>query len=159
MHVIRHILLASLLCILGCSALDDPLSAIERRQIVAARARWNASSVRNAYRYEVRQSCFCPPEVISWNTVTVIDGVVVEVRNGGGALVPEAQWRLFLTVDRIFTLLEQPSETELEDVRVAFDAQVGYPLAVEFRYSSRIADAGLMVSARNLVPAPVPAGR
>jgi len=134
----------------GCSGAEDPLSRREIRELVSARARWNNSPVRNGYAYEVRQSCFCPTEITVWSSVTVIDGVVVDVRTERGEPVPRNLWASFATVDRLFATLDPTGDAYLEDITVRFDPQYGYPVELAFVYSSQIADANVAYNARNL---------
>lgn len=159
MRTVRYTLLALLLILSGCSGIEDPLSTRELRELVSARTRWNASPVRTAYRYEVRQSCFCPSEFVTWNTVTVIDGVVVEVRTEEGSLAPQSLWSAYPTVERLFLALTESQEDEyLDEVTVRFDPQYGYPLEMNFITSPEIADGGGAYFARNLRAAARPSG-
>jgi hypothetical protein len=151
-HVSRMLLVLSLLAV-GCSGIEDPLSRREIRELVSARARWNSSPARNAYTYDVRQSCFCPVEVTVWNSLTVIDGVIVDVRTERGEPVPRSLWPQFSTVDRLFARIEVTDDSYLEDIIVRFDTQYGYPVEMNFVYSPQIADAGIAYYARDLRPA------
>lgn len=148
----RQACLALLVLVAGCDGMDDPLSRRERRELTSARARWNSSPVRTAYRYDLRVLCFCPPEITNWNTITVIDGLITGVVNERGEPVPRERWNLYSTVDRLFFLLDQPKNEYLEDITVKFDAQYGHPVEISYIYSQGIADAGAVYSARNLQP-------
>jgi Family of unknown function (DUF6174) len=148
-HARRTLLVLALLTS-GCTGVEDPLSRSETRAFISARARWNNSAVRTAYTYEFRQSCFCQPEITVWNRVTVIDGVVTDVRTERGDTVPRNLWALFPTVDRLFARLETTTDTYLEDITVRFDPQYGYPVEMNFLYGPQIADAGAAYYARNL---------
>ena len=150
MRSVSRLLIVLSLLALGCSGTEDPLSRRETRELVSARARWNNSPVRNAYSYDIRQLCFCPIEITVWSSVTVIDGVVVDVRTERGDPVPRYLWASFATVDRLFATLQAPSDAYLEDITVRFDPRYGYPVELTFVYSSGIADAGVAYSARNL---------
>ena len=150
MRLAHRTLLALSLVLAGCSGFEDPLSRGERRELTRARARWNSSPVRAAYRYELRQSCFCPPEITTFNTITVIDGVVVDVRNERGEQVARNLWAQFATVEQLFARLDANYASELEDITVRFDPQYGYPVEMTFDYGPNIADAGASYTARNL---------
>ncbi len=134
----------------ACGGAENPLSRRETREFISARARWNNSPVRNAYTYEVRQLCFCPIEITVWSSVTVVDGLVVDVRTVGGEPIPRNLWAMFATVDRLFATLEATRDAYLEDITVRFDPQYGYPVELAFVYNSGIADAGVTYNARNL---------
>ncbi len=151
MHRVPRTLAALTLLLTACSGIEDPLSRHEKRELVSARARWNNSPVRNAYRYDVRQSCFCPVEITRWNTLTVIDGVVTDVKTETGEAVPRDRWGSYATVERLFSTLEVERDTQLEDITVRFDAKYGYPLEMNFIYGPQIADGGGAFFARNLM--------
>ncbi len=146
----RQACLALALLLGGCSGLEDPLSGRELRELTRARARWNSSPVRTAYRYDLRVSCFCPPEITNWNTITVIDGLITGVVTEQGQPLPRERWNLYATVDRLFALLDQPNDEYLEDITVKFDQQYGHPLEMSFLYGPQIADAGANYFVRNL---------
>lgn len=148
-HFSRALLALSLVAA-GCGVLDDPLSRREQRELTSARARWNSSALRDAYVYEVRQSCFCPPTVLNWHVVTVVGNVVVNVVDERGGPVDRSQWPFFDTVDRRFARLEATYESYLKDITVRFDPQYGYPVEMTFEYDQGIADAGGAFYARNL---------
>lgn len=152
MRIRLRSLLTTCLLLAACGG-DGPLSIREVREIQLARARWLAAPVRMAYRYEVRQSCFCPSEFTRWNTVTVVNDVVIDVRvTDTEAAVPAAQWGSYPTVERLFTSLNLENSDYLDDVTVRFDAQYGYPVEVVFVASPEIADGGGGYFARNLQP-------
>ena len=161
MYPVRQIVLAlSLLVAGGCSITTAPFSGAERRELVKARIRWEASPARNAYRYEVRQSCFCPEEFVRWNTITVVNGAIVDVRTTEGVPVPSARWESYLTVERLFSILDTGTDDRyLEDVVVRFDPVHGYPTEMTFTTSPEIADGGGATYARNLVPVQLPLQR
>lgn len=152
MYRVQRTLLTLTLALLmsGCRGIEDPLSRSETRAFISARARWNNSPVRAAYTYEFRQSCFCPTEITVWNRITVIDGVVTDVRTERGDTVPRNLWALFPTVDRLFARLETTSDTYLVDIIVRFDPQYGYPVEMNFVYGQQIADADASYYARSL---------
>jgi Family of unknown function (DUF6174) len=140
----------AVLLLTGCEQMTDPLSPSEVRALSIARAKWNGSSIRDGYQYQVRQSCFCPPEATEWHTISVRNGVVVGVKKADGTVVPSDRWSWYRTVDQLFEQLLRTGESELEDITVQFDAQYGYPVEMNFLYSTRILDAGGAIYARNM---------
>jgi hypothetical protein len=148
-------LLAAALLGTACSG-DTLLSFGETRNLLQGEARWTASPARNAYRYEVRQVCFCPVELSRWTVVEVRDGVVVSARTLTGQELPP-EWReSFPTVERLFSFLRPADRRDLEQMEAEFDQRHGYPTFISLGYNPRIADAGLTVYARNLVAIPAP---
>jgi hypothetical protein len=156
MRRIAQSLLALSILAAGCGGKDGPLSPKETREVISAQARWNSSPVRSAYTYEIVLNCFCGSEVTTWNTVTVIDGAVVNVVSNNGTQVDPRLWTSFPTIDRLFALLLIDTSRQLVDIRARFDAQYGYPVEASFEYSPEIQDAGLSFSARNLRPVALP---
>jgi hypothetical protein len=150
MRASRLITIALSLLSTGCEDLNGPISGRELKEIARARVLWNGSQVRHAYRYELRQGCFCPPEITSWNTITVIDGVITDVRSERGDAVPRNRWGLFATVDELFASLADRQSADVKDITVRFDPRYGYPVEMSFIYPSDFLDAGNTYSARNL---------
>lgn len=147
--------LIALFLLVGACADDGPLSIPEIRAIQAARARWVASPVRAAYRFEVRQSCFCTEESVRWNTVTVINDTITDVRaTQSGEVVPAARRSTYLTVEKMFAVLSNRDGEFLQDVQVRFDPQYGYPVEINIVTTPEMADGDQAIFARNLQPLP-----
>lgn len=152
MFRLRGLAIALLVLVAGCAD-DGPLSIKEIREVQAARARWLTSPVRAAYRFEVRQSCYCPEEFVRWNTVTVINDTIIDVRaTQSGEVVPAARRSSYLTVEKMFASLPTAGDEYLVDVQVRFDRQDGYPVEISVVGRPEIADGGWSVFARNLQP-------
>jgi len=128
-------LTAALAVAAGCS--NAPTAADWRRDIAAARARWTATGIAD-YTFSVARSCNCSASVRPI-TVTVVAGAFssgVYADNTGGA-VDTTQYRDFLTVDRLFTYMEQ-----LVD---------GGPFAFNAEYSSSGIPTSVVVNPQRLV--------
>jgi hypothetical protein len=143
----------ALLLFVACRS-EGIISPDEARALEVGRATWNSSSVRNAYRFETRQVCFCPREFAQWHTVEVRNGAVVAVTLADGTQMPEPYRDGVHTVDELFELLATERPPELRNIDMEFDRSYGYPTFVSFGYDPKLADAGLSVFARNLTPLP-----
>jgi len=158
LRTVRRMLVVLPLLVAGCGGDDGPLSSRERNELARARVRWNASVARDAYRYEIRLSCFCPSELGQWNTVTVVNGLVTAVVSGRGDVVPPAEWGQYTTVDRLFAVIDARDDPYLADVQARYDSQYGYPVEVSFTARPGLADSDITYFARNLQPIPVTRG-
>ena len=76
----RIVLLAAL-TLIGCTNSLDPW---ERNEFRLAERKWNAAGIED-YRYEMRTSCFCPPEDHEWAVVEVRNNQVVSARGRSGS--------------------------------------------------------------------------
>ena len=125
------------------AACESPLSPAELRALAQAEAQWTARSFQD-YVIEVRQACFCPPEVTQWARVEVIAGAVNRVvLLDSGAEVPSDQRGRFPTVEQIFNYIRSARDDDwLKDVVVEFDREFGFPTYVSFVPKPAILDAG-----------------
>ena len=147
----RSLSIAGLLFFQACAG---PVSPRESEQLRNAERRWARANIDN-YTFEMRSSCFCPPEVYEWAVVEVRDGIVVAARTLGGAPLSGFGLTSRKTVEQLFDQAHARYDW-LEDIDFEFDDVLGYPLFVELRSKSTIADAGVRYEARNLVPLSVP---
>jgi hypothetical protein len=151
--------LGILLGILTGSACDNSsiFDAQDLARVAKAEARWKARAFPD-YTYEIRVSCFCPPEVNQWTRVTVRNGVVTAAE----AVDPQAQFPITTLqywdpIDTLFadlrrTMTEKDAQWYLEAVIADFDAELGYPTNIEYRAKRNIADGGSVFSLRNVLP-------
>jgi hypothetical protein len=151
--------LGILLGILTGNACDNSsiFDAQDLARVAKAEARWKARAFPD-YTYEIRVSCFCPPEVNQWTRVTVRNGVVTAAE----AVDPQAQFPITTLqywdpIDTLFadlrrTMTEKDAQWYLEAVIADFDAELGYPTNIEYRAKRNIADGGSVFSLRNVLP-------
>jgi hypothetical protein len=122
-----------------------------------ARARWDARPFAD-YSYEIRTSCFCPPEINRWARVSVRNGVVVDV----DPVEPDPNFPIttllwWHPIDSVFANLyramsESRMESYFEAIVVDYDSALGYPTSIEYRAKSNIADGGSSLSLRDVRP-------
>ena len=127
------------------------------RRLVHAKERW-ASRPFADYTYEIRTSCFCPPEVNQWSRVEVRNNVVVDVDavdpDPGFPITTLSYWQ---PIDTLFADIERAMagsgfSSVYAEVNVTYDAQFGFPTSIEYVSKPTIADAGASISVRNVVP-------
>lgn len=136
----------------GCQDNDGLLSPNETRELIRAYAKWRASPVRNAYSYETRQVCFCPPDVFRWHRVSVRNDSIVEVRDvASGQVIPRERYS-FLTVDGLFGVIAREPDEYAADISVTFDPTLGFPTRIDLTGKPIIADYGLAIEARDVRP-------
>ena len=143
--------LVAVLAVAACGG--SPFSPEEYREAARALARWEARGFTD-YAYEIRSSCFCPPDLTQWARVEVRGGVVTEVRSvATGVVLAESLYSMWSPIDELFTwLLREHDDDHLVDVRADFDRGLGYPTYISFGYDSSVMDAGATYYLRNVVP-------
>ena len=140
----------------------DLTSAVDARDLAAlakAESRWKARPFTD-YSYEIRISCFCPPEINQWTRVTVRDGAVTAAE----AVDPDPRFPIttlqyWQPIDSVFSDLfdamrTASSQTYLDAIIVDYDPVLGYPTNIEYRAKSNVADGGAVYSLRNVQPLP-----
>lgn len=154
---IKRLVLIPILAIVAGSALacGSPLSPGESRELNEAEARWAARPFQ-AYAFEMRLGCFCPPIVTDWSRVEVVNGSVARVVVlESGTEVSAGERVYFRTVEQLFDDIRQASRQEwVRDVVVRFDAELGYPTLIRLVPEEGILDAGSEHHLRNAAALP-----
>ena len=127
------------------------------RRLAEAKLLW-ASRPFTDYTYEIRTSCFCPPEVSQWSRVEVRNGVVVDV----DAVDPDPDFPIttlsyWQPIDTLFAGIERAIANSgftsvYARVEVTYDSRLGFPTSIDYVSKPNIADAGASISVRNVVP-------
>jgi hypothetical protein len=148
-------LVLALAAVLGLSAagcgLTGPSDALdrERERLNQARAQWRSQGFPD-YRYTFQRSCFCAPASLEPAVVTVRGGAVVAVdRVTDGAVLDPS---FYYTVEGLFGLLEEAIDGDAAELRVEYDAALGYPRSAFIDRSAMIADEELGFEVSNLQP-------
>lgn len=126
---------AALLLTGGCT---DPTSPEEA--LTAAQARWNGAAVSD-YAFDLQRSCFCAPVVTRPVTITVAGGQFVSaVYADSGTLADTALFRDYLTVPRLFDLVQRSLDAKPDSAAISYDPAIGYPVQVWIDVSHSMAD-------------------
>jgi hypothetical protein len=132
---------AALCLAAALAAVTPPAPASADGALDAARAKWRAAKLEN-YEYGYHKFCEChrdsPPETV----VSVHDGKVVNVRHrpvGSTAEVPAAakNFEFYWTIDGLFELIAAV-EARKAEVRVQYDATLGYPTELYIDYDKNL---------------------
>ena len=129
----------------------------DMRRLAQAKARWESRPFTD-YSYEIRTSCFCPPEINQWARVEVRNGVVVDV----DAVVPDPNFPIstisyWQPIDSLFSNIHRAMTTSTfssaySSVDVSYDSRLGYPTSIEYVSKPTVMDAGALISVRNVIP-------
>src|SRR5688500_20269278 len=84
--------------IAGCS---NSIGPVELRQLVEAESRWKSRGIPS-YTFEMRTSCFGPPEITERAALEVRDGKIVSARTLTGTPLTEISHESRKTVDETF---------------------------------------------------------
>ena len=145
--MIRGTVIYAFLAIAACSNSIGPLAL---RQLAQAESRWKSRGIQD-YTFEMRTSCFCPPEITEWAVVEVRDGKIVSARTLTGTPLTGISLDSRKTVEELFDAARPPYQEWVGDVEFDFHTELGYPLRVNLMGKRNIADAGTLYEARNLV--------
>ena len=125
------------------------------RRLDDAEARWDARPFAD-YSFEIRTSCFCPPEMNQWTRVAVRNGVVVDA----DAVEPDPNFpittlTLWQPIDSLFSRLRRVMssgafESPYADIKVTYDPELGYPTRIEYIEKPTVADAAATITVRNV---------
>ena len=154
--LVKRTALSGALVAAGCDS-SSVVGLRDFARFAEARARWDARPFGD-YSYEIRTSCFCPPEINRWTRVSVRSGVVVDADpvepDPSYPITTLAYWH---PIDTLFESLrramsESGSQSYLEAIVVDYDSELGYPTSIEYRAKSNVADGGSSLSLRNVGP-------
>ena len=98
-----------------------------QKRLDEARAKWKAQAPRS-YRYELRRTCFCPPQ----------KGVTVIVRGGRIVKYPE-DLKSVASVPRLFRAIQEAIDDKVVDLDVSY-AKRGFPKSLYVDRSQYVAD-------------------
>jgi hypothetical protein len=148
--------IAVLIAMGGCdsSRLSGPRDVA---RLNAAEARWLDRPFED-YRYEIRTSCFCGPDVTRWTRVTVQGGAVVAAEPvEPDPALPVTSLEYWQPIDSLFArlrraLVERESGEFYAAIVAEYDPALGYPVLIEYRAQPYIADGGATHWLRNVVP-------
>jgi hypothetical protein len=132
------------------------LSACQANSDLATnREKWNAAGV-NHYTFELLVSCFCPFSEIMPITVEVKDGQIVSMTDVNGQAV-EGEFAQYIeeaaSMDRLFALAEK-NAAEADEIQVTYDAQYGFPAAINVDFIKLAVDDEISYYVNNFKPLP-----
>ncbi len=142
-------ILVPLLVIAG-AACGTPLGPYDVRALRDAEALWKRQNIDD-YRFEMRTSCFCPPEITEWAIVEVHDDKVVGARSLDGVALSGIALTSRKTVNGLFAEVKADRGDWVADVELEFHDEWGYPTRILFESDQSVTDAGVIYEARNLI--------
>jgi hypothetical protein len=161
MRCSQSLVLKTVLGIAGLAAAACNSSGIvgprDLARLAQAEARWEARPFAD-YSYEIRISCFCPPEINRWTRVSVRNGAVVDAE----AVEPDPQFPIttiqwWQPIDSLFATLHRAMTTDsfssvYARIVVDYDKELGYPVHIEYVEKPTVADAAATIDIRNVAP-------
>ncbi len=119
------------------------------------REKWNAAKVTH-YTFELMISCFCPFSEIMPITVEVKDGEIVSMTDVNGKAV-EGEFAQYIeeaaSIERLFALAEK-NASEADEIEVTYDAQYGFPSAINIDFIKLAVDDEISYYVNNFKPLP-----
>jgi hypothetical protein len=101
---------------------------------------WAAQNIAD-YKYTLRISCFCPPEVVG--------PVVIEVRNRAAASVTVVEsgepanaqyFSRYDTVEKLFAVIQAAMDDNADSISVTYDSALGYPTHISIDHAKMAID-------------------
>ena len=149
------VLTAGISLAVACNS--DLVGPGDLRELAQAQAKWKARGFAD-YSYEIKTACFCPPEIGQWARVSVRADVVVDVQpveTDPAWPITYQQW--WQPIDSLFASIRQHmTESSLQSayaaIIVTYDDALAYPTRIEYRGKPNVADAGAIITVRNVIP-------
>ena len=118
-----------------------------------AKARWDQSGIAK-YTFTVKISCFCG--TIAPIRVTVVNDVPTSVvfADSTAVAADTTQYRSYLTIDRIFTVIQGSLDQNPSKFVASYDGATGYPKTVTIDPKATVADDELGIQVMSLTPNP-----
>ena len=149
---LQAVFLILMLALHGCAVLEPEPDAADRRALSRARALWQRVGP-SSYRYVYARRCGeCSPYATRAAWVTVSRGLVVDAAYVEGNEPINEGPQAFGTVDSLFALVQRAYDEHAADVRVQYDATLGYPTDVWVDWRRDMADEEGGFSASALTP-------
>jgi hypothetical protein len=138
-----------LLAVAGCSDAAGPdLFDLARNQ-----AKWSSNGP-DVYQFDFHRSCFCPDESLHRVRIVVDDGVVqsaYDLDTQQPVATDQVERFYRITVDSLFGVVWDARE-RADEIRVEFDAALGYPRHIQIDYITNGVDDELSLRAEHLTP-------
>ncbi|MEP6472876.1 MAG: DUF6174 domain-containing protein [Gemmatimonadota bacterium] len=144
------------LAVFGCST-----SVFEGSQnsLAEANTRWHAAGVAN-YDFDFQRTCFCVTALTRPVTISVrSDTVVSVIYSDSGTVADSAEFRDFLTIDRVFAFLHRTLNQGPAGFTTAYHERYGFPALVVIDFDSDVEDDGLTLRIDALRPVDAAASR
>ncbi|CAK8723146.1 Lipoprotein [Candidatus Electrothrix laxa] len=140
MKIIQLVVLAAIVSIFGCTHPMSPPSTGNPDQdaLNSHRTLWKNANLSN-YTYTYKRMCFCPPEEDI--TVTVQYGNVnaASYYPSNNPVLPERLDDLS-TVEELFQLIQKAITSEVAQLDVTYNADLGYPEHIFIDVDKQMAD-------------------
>ena len=128
----------------------SPLSPTELTRLAVSEQRWASRGFAD-YSIETLASCFCPSELTTWARIEVVNGQVHRATLlATGEVITDSRLAYWHTVEELFASIRRANDDEsLTDIRVSYDATLGFPTSVTWIPEEGILDAGGSQTLRN----------
>jgi hypothetical protein len=138
------------LALLLLGSCSSPTGATEWTALAAAEARWESERPAN-YAFELRRSCFCPPEYVQWHRVEVHGEAITGLTNvETGAPVPADRWGEWATVDGLFAQIRGfLTSAVFGRIEGDYHPDLGFPTSIDLIAREGVADAGMTITIRS----------
>jgi hypothetical protein len=143
--------LLALVFMMACSS--SPLDE-SRSEFDQAQARWRAAAATD-YDFDLQHLCYCADPATRPVTISVRGGVFHSIAYADSGTAADTTWfRDYLTIDRLFALLQRTLDGKPARFTASYHAELGYPDRVDVDPISGAADDEFSLRITKLRPPP-----
>lgn len=142
------------LLLLGLAACSTSFFEGSQTSLAEANARWKGAGI-SSYDFDFQRTCFCAGPLTRGVTISVrSDTFVAIVYTDSGTVADSAEFRDFLTIDRIFAYLHRTLNAGPASFTTAYHEAFGFPALAVIDFDSEVEDDGLTIRINAFRPMP-----
>jgi hypothetical protein len=131
----------------GETPAPDRSNAVQLQQ---NRQLWRSQNISN-YRYTLRVSCFCTPEVTQPVVIEVRNNRVTSITSANtGQPVNSEYFKQYNSIPKLFNLVQSAIAKKADSISVTYHPSLGYPTQINIDYSAQMADEETYLTIENL---------
>lgn len=140
------------LAVLGRGTTPTAQSSNAAQQLQHNKQLWAKQKIYN-YRYSLRRSCFCLPEVTQPVEIAVRNGKVTSLIGVNRRKpVNREYFTKYDSIAKLFEVIEDAIAKKAHRISVTYHPTLGYPTQIDIDYNKQMADEELSLTLENLQP-------
>ena len=140
------------LAVLGRGTTPTAQSSNAAQQLQHNKQLWAKQKIFN-YRYSLRRSCFCLPEVTQPVEITVRNGKVTSLIGVNSRKpVNREYFTKYDSITKLFEVIQDAIAKKAHRLSVTYHPTLGYPTQIDIDYNKQMADEELSLTLENLQP-------
>lgn len=140
------------LAILGRGKTPTPQTSNTSQQLQRNKQLWSKQKI-SKYRYSLRRSCFCLPEVTQPVEIAVRNGKVTSLIGVNSRKpVNREYFTKYDSIAKLFEVIQDAIAKKAHRISVTYHPTLGYPTQIDIDYNKQMADEELSLTLENLQP-------